>query len=320
MPRINGEWLLPGKSGEECLEEMLLHQVSDSFYKDLEENLVDVLYCEYDWQSKPLSAQWKGQWKEFSAHIYYRDGGFDFSEEVNSRTRNHDEPDPRNFFNAISSALLRANGLSVLPKGSIIHRVREGDEFELTFDQLTCPPSPKASTNRFSPQGVSRFYGASSMETACKEIKVPEGTRVSAGKFTTRRDLVLIDFTAVQFPKGKFDPSWCGNYHIAEFFKGFLDDIRKDVKGDSPDATYLPTQALCDFFDRLGAKHLCEVNMLDPNPSVAMQYISKTERIDGIKFHSAKTHSEASDCFVLFCNQEQSYSILELESSNRITI
>ncbi len=319
-PRNDGEWVLPGKSGEECLEEMLMLMVCDELYNELDENVVDALYSEYDWQSQPLSAQWKGQWKEFSAHVHYRKGRFGFSDEVITREREHDERHPLDFFNAISTALLRADGFSILPEGTIIHRVREGHGFELNFEELTCPPDHFAATNRFSPQGVSRFYGASSLSTACLEIKVPSGTLVSAGEFKTRRPLALIDFTAVQFPKGKFDPSWIGNYHIAEFLKGFLVDIRKDVKDDTPDATYLPTQALCDFFSKHGATHLCDVNMWDPQPSPVIQQIDRTGKIDGIMFSSAKVDSGSSDCFVLFCNQSESASMLELVNSTQIAV
>jgi hypothetical protein len=320
MPRNDGEWLLPGKSGEECLEEMLLHAVSDDLYTELEENVVDALYCEHDWQSLPLTDQWKGQWNEFSAHVRYQDGCFGFDEGVINRERNHDERHPLDFFNAISVALLRVDGFSLLPEGHVIHRVRPGDDFELVFKELTCPPDRYAATNRFSPQGVSRFYGASALETACLEIKVPSGSQISAGEFRTIRPLALIDFTAVQFPKGKFDPSWIANYHIAEFLKGFLADIRKDVKGDTPDSTYRPTQALCDFFSARGATHLCDVNMWDPQPSPVMQHINRTGKIDGIRFHSAKVDTGVSDCFVLFCNQEESSSMVELVSSTRITV
>lgn len=320
MPRNDGEWLLPGKSGKECLEEMLLHAVCDDLYTDLEENVVDALYCERDWQSLPISDQWKGQWKEFSTHVRYQDGRFGFDEGVINRERSHDERHPLDFFNAISVALLRTDGLSLLPVGTIIHRVREGHGFELTFDHLTCPPDRFAATNRFSPQGVSRFYGATSLATACLEIKVPSGTPVSAGEFKTRRPLALIDFTAVRFPKGKFDPSWIGNYHIAEFLNGFLVEIRKDAKGDMPDTTYLPTQALCDFFSKSGAAHLCDVNMWDPQPSPVIQQIDQTGKIDGIRFISAKVDSGSSDCFVLFCNQSESASMLELVNATRITV
>lgn len=319
-PRNDGEWLLPGKSGEECLEELLLHLVCDELYNEFAANVVDAFYCEYNWQSQPLSDQWKGQWKEFSAHVHYRDGIFGFSKGVINRERNHDERHPLDFFNAISTALLRSDGFSLLPEGTILHRVREGHGFQLTFDELTCPPDRFAATNRFSPQGVSMFYGASSLETACLEIKVPADTSVSAGEFTTRRPLALIDFTAVQFPMGKFDPSWIGNYHIAEFLKEFLADIRKDVKGETPDATYIPTQALCDFFRKNGAAHICDVNMYDPLQSPAMQQIDKAGKIDGIRFHSAKVDLGTSDCFALFCNQVESASILELTRFERITV
>ncbi len=295
----------------DALDNFLGMKVSDELFEDFRENLVDQLYCQANWASLPLDAQWKGQWKEFQQAVRHEAGVFSLSIEVPDDERNHDEPHPAFFNNAIVAALLRADAVSVLESGTKIQRVQEGHVVR-TFDRLTCPPAEKAGANRFSPKGVSMFYGASNLGTACLEIKAVPGAQITQGVFQTQRDLALIDFTATKFPRGNFDPSWMGNYHIAEFLRGFLADIRKDVKGEGNDAEYLPTQALCDFFVKKGASELLAVNMNDPQPSKVLKQIAATGRLDGIRFRSSKVGGTDGDCFVLFCDHEESRTLLEL--------
>jgi hypothetical protein len=313
--RIDGEWIAPEKDAEDCLEELLRGHVCEAVFDELSNNLLDYVYCEPDWSSLPLTDQWKGQWKDFSKHVQYDGTNFLFTNEVIHRERDHDERHPLDFYNAIAAVLLRADALSILPSGTNIIRVREG-HVDKTFPELTSPPAEFAGANRFSPKGVSMFYGATNFQTACREIKVPEGTLITKGEFKTIQDLALIDFTAAKFPRGKFDPDWLGNYHIAEFLKGFLADIRKDVKGQPDSQEYLPTQALCDFFATRGAEELLGLDLL---PAPVMQTIKQNRKIDGIRFHSAKVTEGNADCFVLFRDQAQSASLLNLVQAEHTT-
>ncbi|MEI6716038.1 MAG: RES family NAD+ phosphorylase [Verrucomicrobiota bacterium] len=317
-PRVDGEWVVPGKDAEDCLEELLRGHVSDAVFDDLSNNLLDYVYCEPDWSTSPLTDQWKGQWEDFSKHVQYDGTDFYFAKEVIHRERNHDERHPLEFYNAIAAALLRADALSLLPSGTPITRVRE-THVPKEFLELTSPPAQFAGANRFSPQGVAMFYGATDFQTACKEIKVPEGTPITKGEFATIRDLALIDFTATKIPRGKFDPDWIGNYHIAEFLEGFLADIRKDVKGQPASPEYLPTQALCDFFVKRGADELLGVDLNNPEPLPVMQLIERNRKVDGIRFHSAKVTKGNADCVVLFCDQIQSASLLKLVQAEHTT-
>jgi hypothetical protein len=310
-PRNDGEWLIPGKPSDVWLERLLLHKIADGLYEDFWNNLIDDDYDEPDWSSQPLTDQWKGQWEEFREAIRHFGNYFGFDDDVILKERNHDEPHPLFFYNAIATALLRADAISLLPTRTRIQRV-QWDHVDRTFGRLTCPPQEFAGANRFSPKGVSMFYGASDLITACLEIKAVPGDKVTLGTFETRRDLALIDFTAAKFPRGTFDPSWMGNYHISDFLRGFLEDIRRDVKGEGNQEEYLPTQALCDFFAKEGAAELLSVNANDPQPSPVLELMDKTKRLDGIRFHSSKVNGENSDCFVLFCDHEESADILEL--------
>src|SRR5690606_26795273 len=65
----------------DALENFLGMKVSDELFEDFRENLVDQLYCQADWASLPLDAQWKGQWEEFRQAIRHDKGKF--SLEVN---------------------------------------------------------------------------------------------------------------------------------------------------------------------------------------------------------------------------------------------
>lgn len=316
-PRNDGEWLIPGKSSEEWIENLIEGKVCGELYEDLVENAVDQNYDEEDWSSLGLSAQWKGQWKEFCEVVNIDNGSFGLEVSASKAERDRDKPHPAFFCNAIATALLRADAVSTLSPGSKIIRARWG-HVSRTFEALTCPPSHIAGANRFSPKGISMFYGANDCETACLEIKAVPGDNITLGVFETKRELALIDFTTTKFPRGDFDPSWIGNYYISDFLKGFLADIREDVKGEGNRSEYLPTQALCDFFKKEGAAELLSVSSHDPEPSAVLKLIAKNRRLDGIRFHSSKVIGERSDCFVLFCDHEQSSTLLELVAHDHL--
>lgn len=62
-------------------------------------------------------------------------------------------------------------------------------------------------------------------------------------------------------------------------------------------------------FVKEGAAELLSVNMNDPQPTPVLELIAKTKRLDGIRFHSSKVDGANSDCFVLFCDHEESAEI-----------
>jgi hypothetical protein len=316
LPWVDGEYFGNNHDENETLEMFVGTAVCDELYQDFYDNLIQEQYCQSNWASLTPTEQWVYQWREYREVIQPDGTGFKLVLNKSDEDRNHDEPHPAGFHNAISTALLRADALSVLPAGNEIHRVRFGHH-EQSFKELTAPPAEVAAINRFSPKGVSLFYGSIDLDTAGLEIKAKADDPITHGIFRTTKDLALIDFTAAQFPDGDFDPSWVTDYHISSFLKGFLKDIRKEVKGEGSDKDYIPTQALCHFFRTDGAEHLSMVNMSDPAPIPAMQLINKTQRIDGICFRSSKGTDRT--CYVLFYDNETSADILELEETSHST-
>jgi hypothetical protein len=305
----------------DTLEKFIGFSVCDELYEDFSNNLVDARYCQWDWASLTPTQQRFYQWQEFRAVVSYEDGKFRLYPKTASEDRNNDEHCPSEFYQALAVFLCRADALSILPAGREIHRVHWNHlaDDELNFSRLTCPrPDLVKRPNRFSPAGESMFYGAKDFDTACLEIKAENGNPVTRAVFKTKRDLCLVDFTAVRRPEGKFDCKWLGDYHISEFLDGFLADIRKEVKGEGDTADYVPTQAICRYFKTQGATDVLNINLNNPELSPELQLLADTNKIDGFCYRSSKGTERT--CYVLFCDNEESAEMLELsEPPNRTT-
>ena len=298
----------------ETLEMFIGDSVCDELYQDFYDNLNPELYCQYDWASLTPEKQWIGQWNEYCEIIVKDEDKDDYYLDVSRKDddRNHDEPHPAFFEQALSVALLRADALSILPKGSQIHRNQWGHVKPLNFERLTAPPVSLAKSNRFSAEGISLFYGAKDNDTACLEIEASEGDKVTHAIFETTKNLNLIDLTNASFPNGKFDYKWIDNYHIANFLKGFLEDIRKDKKSDLNDDLYVSTQAICKYFRTEAPSDISKITSYNPDLSEVIKNIITNDHIDGICFRSAK--GTYRNCYVLFCDQKESANILSLKS------
>jgi RES domain len=162
------------------------------------------------------------------------------------------------------------------------------------------------------------FYGAKDFDTACLEIRCEKGNPVTLAVFKSKRDLCLVDFTAIKRPDGKFDYNWLGDYHISEFLDGFLTDIRKEVIGKGDTADYVPTQAICRYFKTQGAPEILNINLNNPELSPELQLLADTKKIDGFCYRSSKGTDRT--CYVLFCGNEESAEMLELGNTDRTTL
>ncbi len=304
----------------DTLEMFMGYSVCDGLYKDFLDNLVDARYCQWDWASLTPTQQRNYQWQEFREVVCYEDDEFRLYPKTLPEDRNHDELCPSEFYQALAVFLCRADALSILRAGSEIHRVHDGHlaDDDLNFSRLTCPrPDLVKRPNRFSPAGESMFYGARDFDTACLEIKREDGNPVTHAVFKTKRDLCLVDFTAIRRPDGKFDYEWLEDYHISEFLDGFLADIRKEVKGEGDTADYVPTQAICRYFKTQGATEILKININNPKLSPELQLLADNQKIDGFCYRSSKGTERT--CYVLFCDNERSAEMLELGHAVRTT-
>lgn len=315
QPWEDGEYWGENHDHWDTLEMFVGTTVCKGLYMDLRENLIHEQYCQFDWATLSPTQQWIYHWENYcKAAKPDKKGSFNIVYDTPRIELHHDERHPDDFGNAISTALLRSDALTLVPAGTKMHRVQwEHVEDELTFPRLTAPPNDKAKANRFSPQGVSLFYGARDLDTACLEIKAQAGDEITHAVFETTQNLAVLDFTAAQFPEGQFDYSWITDYHVANFLRHFLQEIRKEVKGEGDEQDYIPTQALCDFFRKEGAAEVLGVSRWNPDPCEALKLIDKNQRIDGICFRSSKGTDRTS--YVLFYDHYTSADVLELKEA-----
>ncbi|MGR6584754.1 RES family NAD+ phosphorylase (plasmid) [Rhodococcus qingshengii] len=129
--------------------------------------------------------------------------------------------------------------------------------------------SPVGGNNRFSPWGISMFYGAPELATALSELTSAEDRFVTAGEFVTQRNLLILDLTTVDYEPSIFSPGERGDYQAVQFLWHFTHEVSKPVDPGEDEGKYKPTQYV--------VQHGIQQIMVDG-----------VDRIDGIKYHSAK--------------------------------
>ncbi|ARN78237.1 hypothetical protein BST97_09670 [Nonlabens spongiae] len=189
-----------------------------------------------------------------------------------------------------------------LPAGVIILRGQQHHASKKAECQeasrLVSPPIEFArNANRFSPSGISMFYGAFDFETVIKEIYKQYvddlENRITIGKFKLKRDVRLIDLTSIPeipsaFEHSKLNSSYYDTVFLHQFTRSISEPIDENL---SYDIEYVPTQIITEYF-----KHQLNDSLKKP--------------IEGILYPSAAKSGGTS--LVLFWNNSLSLENLEL--------
>jgi hypothetical protein len=152
--------------------------------------------------------------------------------------------------------------------------------------ELGPAPANKANNNRFSPAGVSMFYGADSEDTAIKETFAADSTVHGAvGKFALGRPVKILDLAELPVRPSIFDKEQSEVFHTLRFLEGFAEDVSRPVGSEIDDKMeYLPTQLFTEGLRRL-----------------------KDLQIDGIRYSSSRT---GEPCYVLFATSADCRDLL----------
>lgn len=180
----------------------------------------------------------------------------------------------------IITILVQDDVLPVVKAGTKLWRVRPHEQPDPNFvpsgKAIGSAPVDFAKDNRFSPDGVSMFYGSEELDTALLEIDYSTCPYATGGQFQTTQDLVVLDLTDVRWSPSIFDSAEARYYYEANFIRGFGEEIRRPlVEGED----YRPTQRV-----------------------VAEGILKFAEPIDGIRFKSAKDPDRFN--YVLFFGNE----------------
>lgn len=131
--------------------------------------------------------------------------------------------------------------------------------------------------NRFSPAGISLFYGSLDPNTAREEIGKVDGN-IIIGEFHTLTEINVIDFTALPEIPSIYDEEYRDISGIS-FLHDFSAAITSPVDSNSP-IDYIPTQVFTEFIRKKFG-----------------------ETIKGIKYRSAKS-SENSNVVLFYKNED----------------
>ena len=121
--------------------------------------------------------------------------------------------------------------------------------------ELSSPPSRFASSGRMNADGISVFYGATSINTALTEVRPPVGSQVATARFEIIRDIRLLDLTLLQevHETGSiFDTDYADRLGRMMFLQKLTDRICRAVMPNDEKTEYLPTQAIADYLATAG--------------------------------------------------------------------
>jgi len=146
-------------------------------------------------------------------------------------------------------------------------------------------PIKFAGSNRFSPEGISIFYGAEDADVAIEEVinRKKKNQSVSTGKFKPVRPLNLIDLRSIpQF--GFFNTEKIDTIEPARFLKTFVANISKKItEDDNERIEYIPSQIITEYF-----RYILSAEM--------------EQSIDGIVYKSVQDPEK--NCYAIFADDQ----------------
>lgn len=213
---------------------------------DAEQYNDDLVYRSRNYSSGELDYTWGTVTKSLLKETRY------FNREVNAfldslfsdidklKTRNRDSP------------------IKMLSEDVHLHRARVFEDPEEVKQALTQPeknfgppPSLLARSGRMNAQGISVFYGATSVDVAIAEVRPPVGSIVVTVPFVPLRELKVLDISALDslsFGSGsKFDPLTRKTSERAVFFRTLSRKLTLPAFGKRQDSDYLITQVVADY-------------------------------------------------------------------------
>ena len=285
----------------EVLDAIDLLPQPEALYNDLLESLPSHAWISSDPFIISRDDELSLHWKNFSDMVKHRQR-FTFwtKEEFNGI--------PSEYENCLMDilhelgALIHESGIcKTLETDEQIYRARPiTKDTPLEFKEITCPPDDIASQGRMSPAGISMFYGGFDVETVRRECTPKTNHdgkgRFLIGRFHAKEPLLILDLTDI--PKPLF---WEQNRDYREklsFLNIFSREISKPIEADDKiHIEYVPTQVFTEYL------------------RFVFKYYGR-ETLDGIKYRSS---INKRPCIVLFCNQEESADVLEMDTLEDVT-
>ena len=273
--RDEGEWLIDSIGTEQALRTLwpscgveLLKDVAAVFRNK------QWVACNGHFLDMHESEQFTHAWHHFEMMAKHRSRYFlDRQDREFGREPWIEYPSPSEFLARIGEFAMEQSLFRPMDKRRTLFRVRseKPDERFETFKKLGPPRNERATSGRMNPAGISYLYLAWELRTAVGEVVRKTPARVAVGEFRPKKDLVLLDLTALPEPPSVFDDDAYDDYQGILFLRDFAGQISVP-KDDREHLEYIPSQVVCEFFAQVFGRG------------------EGGRRVDGIAYRSSVVH------------------------------
>ena len=229
-------------------------ECNDQLFNDISKAFVHDGWVEASGGNWALSHQneiLSSSWDNFVSVVKHGVRYF-FSRIQNSNESCSQEYSPPQLLTIINHLAKELNLISTFPSGTSFYRVREREEganWELNDNQMGSPPAEQAAAGRMNPAGISYLYLAFDQQTALAEVIERPPCGVAIAQFDAKRDLQILDLTALPTFPSIFDDSRRDQREGLLFLSRFVVEISKPVKKDGREhIEYVPSQVVSEYF------------------------------------------------------------------------
>jgi len=278
----------------ELLNEIIPLDADYEVLEYLADEIIQTEWTEGEFYCNSYSEELSYLWNDFS-HLIKHKVRYLFKEIAPNQHEDGYHNEPHSILESIGNSIIKLNLFVNLPEKTnlfnqdvVIYRARQHastQEVESCKD-VGSPPSEKASSNRFSAEGISMFYGAENEKTAIGEIIDREQPTdfISIAVFYPATELTLIDLRNIN-EIGFFNFEAIDLYEPSRFLSSFVHQVSIKIdKNQNRRIEFVPSQVVTEYF-----RHVL--------PSKA------GITINGIIYKSAQ--NKGCDCYVIFADSEQ---------------
>ncbi|MCP4988637.1 MAG: RES family NAD+ phosphorylase [Colwellia sp.] len=296
-----GGYLLPLTDTYDLFCELGFGEGPSKLFDDLVGAFSGCTWVQIDPYSNLQCDEWCYTWDSFSKQVKYKNR-FLFLR-IRTSSEPDLEPEPFTILDSIGEIVNGLELISNIQIGYKIWRARQHSQSvnPKTAKDIGSPACEQAGQNRFSPAGISMFYGAEDIETCFLETVNDDKSEelVTFGEFEVKKELYLLDLRNLPDFPSLFDEN---NFHMRmplRFMYYFKVETSRKISSDGMEhIEYIPTQIVVEYFRCI------------------FETVQK-RKIDGILYNSVINNGKS--CITLFggpeiCKDDDTSLLLSLTS------
>lgn len=252
VPREDGDWVgAPIYDSDDVVDDLCYGAVTDEVLEAIKRFVPPEDWTDRQFELLRPDLAMRQGWATFRGKVKHRQR-FVFLAEEEPAWAMPDEFTSEQILRRLVEVIHRNDLLLPVPEGTVYHRGRMvAEPADCTFGcaDIASPPVDKASANRFSPAGISMFYGCADEATVIAEIAAFSTERFACiASFETARPLTLVDLTKLPEVPSWFDPKRRDRIYELRFLHDFAEELSQPVRHDGREhIEYVPTQVVTEY-------------------------------------------------------------------------